>query len=919
MSLFVGRGPELEALRARLAESMAGKPQVVHIEGPAGIGKTALIEQFLGGLDPAPVVVRSSGEDTESRLAYGVVEQLARSAGEAGASLLESMPGAASPVEDPVRVGTRLLDLVDRLGSGPPVVVVVVDDVHWADLPSVQALVFALRRLVADPVLTLLAVRDDSVAGLPESLRRLVTGHRGSVLPLRGLDAADLRALAAGMGIGEFAARAAERLCDGTQGNPLHARALLEEFPPARWGPAEQPLPPPRSFRMLVRDRYEDCGASARLLVDAAAVLGPHSTLARVAALAGVEQPLAAVDEAAKVGIVRLSSSSPPWTVSFPHPLVRAAVYDELGPARRHDLHLAAAGLADDEAAALRHRVAAATDPDARLADDLTRFADGEAHRQAWQSAAAHLIDASRLVPDPAEARIRILRAVVWTLLRGDATTAATFGPEIAAFPPGPLRDAVLGGLAIAADDLSSAEQLLASAWASRRRGSDADHEVDAVVAVMTAIHSYGRLDAAATVVWCRRALDVLPPDDTALRAVAQTYLLHGLGYGGYAAESSAESASADEQPLDRDHLWLNPRSARGVLRLVDDDLDGARADLVSVAAVASERGILNTAAFGLAYLARAEWVAGDWDEALVHAERAVAINMESDFGFMRAAVVGIAALVPAARGDWDAAEGFLAGVVARPDGYERSTVALAMARARIGEACADPAAVLSALEPVRRFAHRDAVDEPGFWTWQDLYSDALVAVGRAEEADGFLVPHEELARLRGRRSALGRLARARGRIEAALGRPEQAEAAFERAVAAVEGRGLPFEQARIELAAGQFLRRAGKRRRAADLLTAAQRRFTGLGARPFAERCEAELAASGLRPATGPDRDRAGLTSQELVVARLAAGGRSNREVADELVVSIKTVEYHLRNAFQKLGVSSRRQLPDRLAALEA
>ncbi|MHA6782109.1 AAA family ATPase [Pseudonocardia saturnea] len=917
MPLFVGREPELDALRARLAESVAGRPQVVHIEGPGGIGKTALIEHFLCGLDAAPVVVRSSGEETESRLAYGVVEQLARSAGEAGAALLESMPGPAAPVEDPVRVGTRLLELIDRLETGAPVVLVV-DDVHWADLSSVQALVFALRRLVADPVLTLLAVRDDSVAGLPESLRRLVTGHRGSVLPLRGLGAADLRALAAGMGVGAFGAGAAQRLRHGTQGNPLHARALLEEFPPSRWGPEQQPLPPPRSFRMLVHDRYEGCGSAARQLVDAAAVLGPHSTLAQAAALARVEQALGAVDEASKVGLLQLSEARMPWTVSFPHPLVRAAVYDELGPVRRHELHLAAAELADDEAVALRHRVAAAAGPDARLADDLTRFADGEAHRQAWQSAAAHLVDASRLGPDPAQAQARILRAVVWTLLRGDAATATAFAAEIARFPAGPLRDAALGALAIAAEDLSGAERLLASAWASRGHGPDADPEVDATIALMTAIHCYGRLDAAATVVWCRRALESLPPG-TAMHAVAQTYLLHGLGYGGRAAESSAESVSADGRPGDVDHLWLNPRSARGVLRLVDDDLPGARADLTSVAAVASERGILNTAAFGFAYLARAEWVAGDWDDALVHAERAVAINMESDFGFMQAAVVGIAALVPAARGDWDAAEGVLAGVVARPGGYERSTVALAMARARIGEARGDPAAVLSALEPVRRFVHRDAVDEPGFWLWQDLYADALVAAGRAEEADAFLGPHEELARLRGRRSTVGRLARARGRVEAAVGRPEGAQAAFEQALAATDGLEVPFERARIELAAGQFLRRAGKRRRAADLLVTAQQRFTALGARPFVERCGAELAASGLRPGVGPDRDRAGLTAQELVVARLAAAGRSNREVADELVVSIKTVEYHLRNAFQKLDVTSRKQLPDRLAALEA
>jgi len=421
--------------------------------------------------------------------------------------------------------------------------------------------------------------------------------------------------------------------------------------------------------------------------------------------------------------------------------------------------------------------------------------------------------------------------------------------------------------------------------------------------------------------VWCERALAVIAagPDDSgaAIRAVAITYLVHGLGYAGRTTESSVAADSARELPGDADQLWLNPRSARGVLRLVDDDLDAARADLESVAAAAARLGILNTSAFSFAYLARAEWVAGAWDDALLHAERAVAINLESDFGFMQTAVLGIAVLVPAGRGDWVTADSYLAAMTAEEPNYERSVVALAMSRARVGEAKGRPADVLAALEPVFRFPNREAADEPGFWPWQDLYADALVATGRLGEAEDFLPGHEKLAELRGRRTSIARLARARGGLEAAAGRNSQAEAAFSLALEASEGLSVPFERGRIELAAGRFLRRAGQRRRAADLLETARQRFEALGATPYAERCRKELAASGLNPAARVGRDRAGLTSQELVVARLAAQGRSNREIADELVVSIKTIEYHLRNAFAKLGVTSRRQLPDRLSAL--
>ena len=921
MPPFVGRQPELAALRARLAAAIAGHPQVVHIQGPAGIGKSALIEHFLRepGVSPAPVVLRASGEETESLLAYGVMEQLARSAGAAGGALAAIVPARGpQPVPDPVTVGSRILELLGEVAAGSAVVVIV-DDVHWADLPSVQALVFALRRLVADPVLAVLAVRDDSDVVLPESLRRLVSGHLGTALRLRGLDEEDLRELAAALGIAGFSWPAAQRLRFGTQGNPLHAKALLEEFPVAEWGPAELPLPPPRSFRLLVADRYGGCAPETRRLIDAAAVLRPRCPLPLAAVLAEIEQPLVAADEAVRRDLLEVSEVQQPWTVSFPHPLVRAAVHDGLGPARRHALHLAAAGLVGEEAEALRHRVAAAAEPDERLAGELTRFAEREAHRQAWQSAAAHLVDASRLSPEPREAQRRVQQAVIWTVLRGDAGTAAGFRGEIESYPPSPLRDAVLGALATAADAPGDAERLLDAAWQAR----GPDREVAATIAVLTGIHRYGRLDAAGTVEWCRRALAASTPR-TGLHAVAQTYLVHGLGYAGRLPDAVTEADAAEQRPGEPDQLWLNPRGARGVLRLVSDDLDGARADLESVAHTALALGILNTAAFGFAYLARAEFVAGRWDEALLHAERAAAINLESDFGFMQAAVLGIAVLVPAARGDWASAESHVAAMAggvaepADPRGYERSRVALGMARARIGEARADPAAVVAALEPVRGFPYRDGADEPGFWPWQDLYADALVGLARIAEADRFLTPHEELAAARGHRSAIARLARARGRVEAAAGRPDTAQAAFAVALAATDEVEMPFERARIELAAGTFWRRAGQRGRAAALLSEAERRFLALGAEPYAERCAKELAASGLKPTARHGRDRTELTGQELVVARLAADGRSNREVADELVVSIKTVEYHLRNVFQKLGVSSRRELPRRLDALD-
>ena len=892
-----------------MAAARAGAPQVVEIQGPPGIGKTALVAAFLdepGGNDP-PVVLRASGEETESLLAYGVIDQLARSAGQAGAGVVAPGTAPGAVLEDAVTVGSRLLELLGALEAAGPVVVAV-DDVHWVDQPSLKVLVFVLRRLVADPVLVLLTVREAEAAELPDSLRRAVVGAGDGVLRLRGLDEQDLCDLASELGMGQLSSGAAERLRYGTQGNPLHARALLQEFPPGEWDPGDGPLRAPRSFRRLVERRYGACGEDARRLVDAVTVLGPNCALPLAADLGNVADPLAAVDEAARRDLLVPSTGRLPWTLSFPHPLVRSALHDALGPGRRAALHTAAAALVDDEAVSLRHRVAAAPVHDAVLSADLAVFADREARRQAWPSAAAHLVQAARLAPDRDEEQRMLLLAVSWLLQAGDAATAETHAPAVRSFPGSPLRDSVLGTLAMARREPAAAEAFLLSAW--ERCGPDTDAETVAGIALQYGVHRYGRLDAAGAVEWCRRALERTGPE-TVTRQTARTYLAHSLAYSGRMAEAFEATTGADGDPGATGFGWLQLRSARGMLRMIEGDLAGARGDLASVATTARELGILNTAAFAFASLSRAAYLAGDWDEAVVHSERAVAINDESEFGFTRAMVVSIAALVPAARGEWEVADALLGGPGAVLAGdYERSVLAVAVSRARLADTRGDPGGVLAALAPVPHFSSRDAVDEPGFWSWADLYAEALVATGRVAEADVLLQPHEERAARRGRASAIGRLARARGRVEAAARRPARAEGAFDRAVTAARQAGYPYERARAELAAGAFLRRAGQRRRAVDLLEAAHDTFVALGAQPWAHRCATELSGSGLHPASRRGRDSAGLTSQELVVARLAAAGRTNREVADELVVSVKTVEYHLRNAFQKLGITRRRDL---------
>jgi len=224
---------------------------------------------------------------------------------------------------------------------------------------------------------------------------------------------------------------------------------------------------------------------------------------------------------------------------------------------------------------------------------------------------------------------------------------------------------------------------------------------------------------------------------------------------------------------------------------------------------------------------------------------------------------------------------------------------------------------VVSALRPVATMSEREGIDEPGArWRWQELYAGALIGLDRLDEAEEVVAGVEELATARELHSAMATAGRLRGLLHAARRETEEAEAAFQTGLRHAEAVSIPFDRAQLELDYGRLLRRSGRRTAAVSMLTTARERFAALGAQPFVERCAGELSASGIRCAkTSDSRARnEGLTPQEGAVARLVAQGLTNREVAAQLVVSLNTIEYHLKNVYSKLGITSRSQLAARL-----
>src|SRR6266511_152519 len=757
-------------------------------------------------------------------------------------------------------------------------------------------------------VLTLLLAREVAEAPLPDGLRRLLADDDTLQLRLGGLEVEELRALSDRLGHGPLSLGAAARLRAHTDGSPLHARALLEQLPAEAFDDPQVPLPAPRSFALLVLARLAACAPDVQELVAAASVLGARCPLHQAAALARLDVPLPALEQAVAAGL--LVEQPATLTVGFPHPLVHAAIYQQLGPARRAGLHTRAAGLVDDEAARLRHRVRAASGPDPALAADLARAGRRHTTVGTWASAAEQLATAARLAPDRADQEQFTLEAVECQLLAGDLGDLAGVTARLRGFRDSGWRSYILARVAFVGARMEEVEGLLQDAW--QRCNPDTEAALAARIA--------GQLAGLCTLQ--ARGQDAADWADLALRLASEqtaTDLIHylplvGRGISGHADAALAAVATLPD-PAVASVAELDTLLGRGLLRTWTDDLASDRQDLAGVLAAAHDRSVafrlLAAVMFG-----QAEYRLGCWDDAVVHCDLAMSIAADADQTWFGPFCHAMACLVRAARGQWGPATAHAeAAQLGAVPGYLAAIGYAATATAHLARARGQPEAVVAALDPLLHLERRDGIDEPAVFAWHDLLVDALVAVGEHDQAAAVLGLFEAMAATRSRHSAIAAAARARANLEAARGDHARADQAFQTGLAHASKVDLPFDRALLQLVYGAFLRRAGKRTPAAAQLRAARATLARLDARPDLARCERELAACGLRPGRRKERDTARLTPQELAVARLVVAGLSNQQAARELVVSVKTVEYHLGNVYAKLQVTSRGQLTKRLA----
>jgi DNA-binding CsgD family transcriptional regulator/tetratricopeptide (TPR) repeat protein len=882
--MLIGRDPEQRLIDSLLEEARNGASAALMIRGEAGIGKTALLDH--AAESSGFQTLRCAGTEPEHDLAFAGLEQLLRPL----RALLERLPGpqgsalqsalgiGGEVLEDRLLLGLATLNLLaEATGEGP--VLCLVDDLQWVDDPSAQALLFAARRLGAEGVVMLFGVRDD-----PGSWFEAPGLAQLTLAPLSEADARELMDSARQASLGQHARR---QLLQQARGNPL---ALLEL-------PVEEPggggaTGLDGTFRARVARLPPT--AHALLLLAAASEYDDTRTWSELARLGDL--PPAARSAGVEAGLIGDVD-----TVAFRHPLARSAVYNASTQGERAEAHrLLASGTTDPLARAL-HLAAAANQPDEALAAQLQDAASAAARRGAFASAAGALERSAELSTDPTARVQRLIASAQAHLDAGDSGAASRLAEQALVGTRTAAQQAALAGVngalqlqlgtpatayevllagahAVAKEDPARALELQAQAmtpafvagWPERAFG-----EAQAFLADLPAM---GRPHEP----FLRLFLSSTVSAEDGARAAARSRLAEALRSG---------AASEDFRLM----VWAAIASA------YLGDLHSAGALATRAVALARAAGSFNTLPIALLGSARFDVNARAFEGAEEFAREGIDLTRQLEQENFETCFSAILVRCLAARGQIDECR-------------ELGEVTLKRALAHGLVAAADDVR-LGIAELELSLGHgavaRDlieAVSHPLFrLVATPILVEATLLCGEPEPGPETL---DALAKLAEQAQDPGRLAvvtRTRALLAPSA---EVAEALFVKALSNQREHGQPFERARTELAYGEFLRRAQRRTEARVQLRAALATFEGLSTPLWAERARAELEATGITARKRDPSTLDTLTPQELRIAKLVAGGATNRDVANQLFLSPKTVEYHLRKVFLKLGVSSRVEL---------
>jgi ATP/maltotriose-dependent transcriptional regulator MalT len=912
--VLLEREAELAVIRNAARAAAAGAGQLVVIEGEAGIGKTSL----LGRLGDLPewsgnAIFTARGSDLESRYAYGVVRQLFEPltkplSGAAAQAGHVFDPGQADGEPSEVATLHGLFWLTANTCSGP--IALVIDDLHWADTASLRYLTYLQPRIPEMPLLVLAAMRLGEAAADDLLLARITSDPATTLVrpaPLSAEASGELLTSRLGRAADERFAEASYR---ATSGNPLLIRALAGTLRQAGVDPvganAGQVLGLGyRAVSRAVALRLAGVPEATTAVARALAVLGQDARTEMVGDLAGLD-PITAAESIAELVAMGLVEGED--RVGFVHPLVAAAVYGDIGVRERAEAHARAADVLDKAGASAEQvgvhllKVPPGTSPGA--ADRLRRAAAMARTRGSAEAAYTFL---ERCLHEPGERRA-LLAETAAVAIQVDLRAAAGLLAEARALARDPAERARLGlqlgnAYGLVLDPDSAVAAFVAARDEAPPGEEDLRRRLEATLLVGSVIVP-GRLGLADGVPELR---DLPPHDSIGGRMLEATIGMHLMRQAIPDGVRRATEALADGELV----RTMNGEGAlvAGWLVLIAADDPAALASLDAAMVQAHLNGSLRALAAAHCFRSMGRLWTGQLADAESDARAALdmAGSGRVDIGTIFAGAYLAGAL--AERGEVDEAERLVHSLgvpAAEPGDLPRYYLLDVWARILLLRGRYDEA--FAAARVAGRVWQEYGFDNPALACWRTVGAEAAYRIGNPDEARDLLAADLEQARRWAAPRGLSRVLRTIGTLTGD-------EDVLREAVDLVEDSPARLERAAALLDLGSAVRRSGRRAESRDLLGRALDDAEFCGAVPLADRAATELRVAGFRPRRNRLTGPAALTPSELRVAELAAAGSSNREIAQALFVTTKTVELHLSNAYRKLGVSGRRNLA---AALE-
>lgn len=915
-------GPPHWSASARALEAVTNERErgggLVIVEGRRGAGRTSLLHTLYQRFrDDARYV---AVEQWVRSLSLAMFEQLIevtspRVHAELFPELATTLEGSDAELGPPfIEACQKVLAAWRKTGR----LVILVDDIHLADTYSQQLISYLAGRLQNSGIVMVVSVPSPAPRVVQE-LEKLLHNSVSTRVITTPLEPAALQQLAHSMGIYGLDATAVTAMIEHTGGWLEYVVQTLNALPDGKWPLDPTGLPLPESIVAEVMKPLSACEApDVWKLVCALAVLETPPAMHILDKIADTHNLISAIDTAVSIGVLqdgvlRDAYNTDQLQLRFTHPMAAQVITRQMLPSEHRGYHLRAAQFLEDHGQRLLHRASAAMTRDPVLGDELIRFAERLGPTGRWGQTARFRFAAARLMSCDSQRQSEVLSGVDALASAGRITTAVGWLPTIESFPPSSARESVLAHVALHQGRAADTEYLLDQA---HREATEP--RLQARIALRHCLNELCKWDGAGLARWADTAVAYSQPGEPShIEALA----IRGVGL---AAQGKTEYADqsilrAGLEGHDGPHNQRY-RLCAGWVALLEGDLHTAHREFEAALPTQAHGGSLRISLWAQAWLARIQFLEGDWNGAL----------REALDGVRRAERAGMELMLPLL--EWTAQEVVLwrdaqlaeswrqdAGTT-KLRGYAVMQVPARMIRGIECKVKNDQEGALAALMPLTELDPWTP-EHASLWHWQPELIHALVIADRVPEA---AVLSEDFANVtkKAPRFVQATAIASRARVAAAQKDIDTAEKLYQEALRLTSMDGVATYHGRYLYAYGQMLRRAGRRREAAQRLVSARDFFEGVEATVMVERCNRELRATGMlqyrsgeaeaceMDLTGPEDAAVQLTPQEHAIAQLVVQGLTNRETARQLFIAEKTVQYHLTRIYSKFTIRSRTEL---------